>query len=125
MIETINSPKAPSAIGPYVQAKKANGFIFVSGQLGLNPETGKLAEGGIAAQTEQSLNNLKAILEAAGSDMDHVLKTTCLLSDITDFAAFNEVYGKFFKEFPARACFAVKDLPAGGLVEIELVAVEK
>ena len=122
MIETISTSNAPAAIGPYVQAKKANGFVFVSGQLGLNPETGKLAEGGVAAQTEQSLNNLEAILKEAGTDMNHVLKTTCYLAEIADFKAFNDVYATHFTEYPARACFSVKDLPAGALVEVECVA---
>ena len=123
MIETISTSNAPAVIGPYVQAKKANGFVFVSGQLGLNPATGKLAEGGVAEQTEQSLTNLEAILKEAGSDMNNVLKTTCYLAEIADFKAFNDVYAKHFTEYPARACFAVKDLPAGALVEVECVAV--
>lgn len=124
MKEIIDTKKAPGAIGPYSQACKANGFVFVSGQLPIDPETGAFAGNDIKSQTEQSLKNVRAILEEAGSSMDQVLKTTCLLSDIADFAPMNEVYATFFKkDCPARAAFAVKDLPKGALVEIEVVAV--
>ncbi len=116
---------APAAIGPYSQAIEANGFIFASGQLPIDPETGEFAEGGIQAQTRQSLLNAKHILEAAGSDLSQVVKTTVFLSSITDFAAMNEIYAQFFSEpFPARSAVAVKDLPKGALVEIEVVAVK-
>lgn len=119
----INSPKAPKAIGPYSQAIEANGTLYISGQLPVDVNTGKFVEGGIKEQTEQSLKNIGHILEAAGYTYAHVIKTTCLLSDIANFASMNEVYAKYFtQECPARAAFAVKDLPLGALVEIEVVA---
>ena len=121
-MKTIKTEKAPAAIGPYSQAIEANGLVFVSGQLPICPETGTFPEG-IQAQTRQSLTNAKAILEAAGLTMQHVVKTTVLLSDINDFAAMNEVYAEFFAEpFPARSAFAVKAVPKGALVEIECIA---
>ena len=120
IIETKN---APGAIGPYSQAYEANGFVFTSGQLPVDPATGAMPEG-IAAQAEQSCRNVLAILEAAGSSADKVIKTTCFLADIADFAAFNEVYAKHFTSKPARSCFAVKDLPKAALCEIEAVAVK-
>lgn len=117
-----NTDKAPKAIGPYVQAVEANGFIFTSGQLGLNPETGTLQEG-IEAQAHQVMKNLQSVLENAGSDFSKVIKTTILLSDIADFATVNEIYGSYFDgEFPARSAYQVATLPLGGLIEIELVA---
>ena len=119
----INTKNAPGAIGPYSQAYEANGFVFTSGQLPVIPETGAIPEG-IAAQAEWSCRNVGAILAAAGSGLDKVVKTTCFLADIADFAAFNEVYGKFFTSKPARSCFAVKDLPKGALCEIEAIAVK-
>ena len=123
MKKVINSPKAPKAIGPYSQAIEANGTLYISGQLPVDVNTGKFAEGGIKEQTEQSLKNIGHILEAAGYTYAHVIKTTCLLSDIANFASMNEVYAKYFtQECPARAAFAVKDLPLGALVEIEVVA---
>lgn len=123
MKKVINSPKAPKAIGPYSQAIEANGTLYISGQLPVNVNTGKFVEGGIKEQTEQSLKNIGHILEAAGYTYAHVIKTTCLLSDIANFASMNEVYAKYFtQECPARAAFAVKDLPLGALVEIEVVA---
>ncbi len=123
MKKIINSPKAPKAIGPYSQATEANGMVFISGQLPVDVNTGKFVEGGIKEQTEQSLKNIGYILEAAGCDYKNVVKTTCLLSDISDFAAMNEVYAKYFgEESPARAAFAVKTLPMGALVEIEAIA---
>lgn len=125
MKKVINSPKAPKAIGPYSQAIEVNGFLYISGQLPVDVNTGKVVEGGIQAQTEQSLKNIGYILEEAGMNYSNVVKTTCLLSDIANFAAMNEVYAKYFtSECPARAAFAVKDLPMGAMVEIEVVAVK-
>ncbi len=129
MKEQIATTNAPAAIGPYSQAIKAGATIYVSGQLGIVPSTGNLAEGGIEAQAEQSLTNIKNILAEAGYELGNVVKTTCLLADIADFGKFNEVYAKFFgaKEgcpAPARSAFAVKSLPKGGLVEIEAIAVK-
>lgn len=119
----IETSKAPGAIGPYSQAYEAGGFIFTSGQLPVLPADGTIPEG-IAAQAEQSCRNVGAILEAAGSGFGNVIKTTCFLSDIADFSAFNEVYGRYFTSRPARSCFAVKDLPKGTLCEIEAIAVK-
>lgn len=125
MKKIINSPKAPKAIGPYSQAIEANGTLYISGQIPVDVNTGKFVEGGIKEQTEQVLKNVGYILEAAGYTYDNVVKTTCLLSDIADFAAMNEVYAQFYKsECPARAAFAVKSLPMGALVEIETIAVK-
>lgn len=125
MKKIINSPKAPKAIGPYSQAVEANGTLYISGQIPVDVNTGKFVEGGIREQTEQVLKNVGYILEAAGYTYDNVVKTTCLLSDIADFAAMNEVYAQFYKsECPARAAFAVKSLPMGALVEIETIAVK-
>jgi reactive intermediate/imine deaminase len=120
-MKTVETKNAPGAIGPYSQAYIANGFVFASGQIPVNPADGTVSEG-IAAQTEQSCKNVKAIMEAAGSSMDRVVKTTCFLADIADFGAFNEVYAKYFTSKPARSCVAVKDLPKGVLCEIEAVA---
>lgn len=123
-METIIAPKAPAALGPYSAAIKVGELIFTSGQIPADPATGELAPGGIAEQTEQSLKNLSAVLEAAGSGLDQVIKTTCFLTDMADFAAFNAAYGKYFSEHkPARSTVAVKALPKGALVEIECVAV--
>lgn len=122
-MNVIDTKNAPGAIGPYSQAYEVNGFIFTSGQLPVNPADGTIPEG-IAAQTEQSCRNVAAILEAAGSGLHRVVKTTCFLADIADFAAFNEVYGKYFTSKPARSCFAVRDLPKGALCEIEAIAVK-
>ena len=125
MNKTIASPAAPAAVGPYCQAKLCGNTLYTSGQLGLVPATGKLAEGGVAAQAKQSLENLGAVLKEAGMDYADVVKTTCFLADIADFAAFIAVYAEYFKgEVPARSCFAVKSLPMGGLVEIECIAVK-
>lgn len=125
MKKIINSPKAPKAIGPYSQAVEANGTLYISGQIPVDVNTGKFVEGGIKEQTEQVLKNVGYILEAAGYTYDNVVKTTCLLSDIADFAAMNEVYAQFYKtECPARAAFAVKALPMEALVEIETIAVK-
>ena len=123
MKTVISTPNAPGAIGPYSQAVKVGSLLFLSGQLGIDPKTGEIT-GDVAAQTKQALTNAKAILEAAGSTMDKVVKTTVFLSDIGNFAAMNGVYGTFFTEgsYPARSAFEVSALPKGGLVEIELVA---
>ena len=118
-MKVIATEKAPGAIGPYSQGFIAGGFVYTSGQIPVNPADGTVPEG-IAAQTEQSCKNVGAILEAAGSGK--VIKTTCFLADIADFAAFNEVYAKYFTSKPARSCVAVKDLPKGVLCEIEAVA---
>ena len=119
----IATEKAPGAIGPYSQAYEVNGVIYTSGQIPVHPATGNIAEG-IAAQAEQSCKNVGAILEAAGSGYDKVVKTTCFLAEIADFAAFNEVYAKYFTSKPARSCVAVKDLPKGVLCEVEAIAVK-
>lgn len=124
MKEIISTSKAPAAIGPYSQAVKAGGMLYISGQLPLDPSTGEFAASDIAGQTRQSLENLKAILAQAGCGLDHVVKTTVLLADIGDFGAMNKVYAEYFTgACPARAAFAVKDLPKGAMVEIEAVAV--
>lgn len=119
----IETSSAPGAIGPYSQAYEAGGFLFTSGQLPVCPADGSIPEG-IAAQAEQSCRNVGAILEAAGSGFGRVIKTSCFLSDIAHFAAFNEVYGRYFTSKPARSCFAVKELPRGALCEIEAIAVK-
>ena len=124
MNQAIATEKAPSAIGPYSQGVKGGNTIYVSGQLGLDPASGAFAGEDIRSQTRQSLTNIRSILEAAGTDMKSVVKTTVLLKDIADFAAMNEVYAEFFNEpYPARAAFQVAALPRDGLVEIEAVAV--
>ena len=119
----IATDKAPGAIGPYSQGYEVNGIIYTSGQIPVNPATGEIPEG-IAAQADQSCKNVGAILEAAGSGYDKVFKTTCFLAEMADFAAFNEVYAKYFTSKPARSCVAVKDLPKGVLCEIEAIAVK-
>lgn len=120
-MKVIATEKAPGAIGPYSQGFLTNGFVYTSGQIPVNPADGTIPEG-IAAQAEQSCKNVGAILEAGGSGFDKVVKTTCFLADIADFAAFNEVYSKFFTSKPARSCVAVKDLPKGVLCEVEAIA---
>ena len=120
-MKVIATEKAPGAIGPYSQGFLTNGFVYTSGQIPVNPADGTIPEG-IAAQAEQSCKNVGAILEAGGSGFDKVVKTTCFLADIADFAAFNEVYAKFFPSKPARSCVAVKDLPKGVLCEVEAIA---
>jgi len=120
-MKVIDTKNAPGAIGPYSQGFITNGLVFTSGQIPVNPAKGG-GRGGITAQTEKSCKNVAAILEAAGSGMDKVVKTTCFLADIADFAAFNEVYAKYFTSKPARSCFAVRDLPKGVLCEIECIA---
>ena len=122
-MEIITTDKAPGAIGPYSQGYIANGFVYTSGQIPVEPETGNIPQG-IAAQAERSCRNVGAILEAAGAGFENVIKTTCFLADMGDFAAFNEVYAKFFVSKPARSCVAVKDLPKGVLCEIEAIAVK-
>ena len=122
-MKVIATTKAPAAIGPYSQAIEANGFVYLSGQLPIDPATGQFPEGGIKEQTRQSLLNAKAILNEAGLDLSNVVKTTVLLSDIANFGPMNEVYAELFQApFPARSAFAVRDLPKGALVEIECVA---
>lgn len=122
-MKAISTNNAPAAIGPYSQAIEANGFIYASGQLPIDPSTGSFPEGGIKEQTRQSILNAQSILKEAGADLSNVVKTTVLLSDIADFAAMNEVYASFFNApYPARSAFAVRDLPKGALVEIEMIA---
>ncbi len=124
MKKIIHTENAPAAIGPYSQAVEANGTLYISGQVAIDPQTGKVVEGGIAEQTEQVMKNIGAILKEAGYDFSDVVKSTCLLSDMGNFAAMNAVYGKYYSENPpARAAFAVKELPLGVLVEIETIAV--
>ena len=122
-MEKISTNKAPSAIGPYSQAVVHAGLVYTSGQIAITPETGNVEAKDIARQTEQVMKNLGAVLEAAGSSYDKAIKTTCFLAEIADFAAFNEVYGKYFTSKPARSCVAVKDLPKGVLVEVEVIAI--
>lgn len=122
-MKTIATNNAPAAIGPYSQAIEANGFVYASGQLPIDPATGAFPEGGIKEQTRQSLLNAQAILREAGLDLCNVVKTTVLLADIADFGVMNEVYSEFFSQpYPARSAFAVKDLPKGAMVEIECIA---
>ncbi|HDD62438.1 MAG TPA: RidA family protein [Chloroflexi bacterium] len=119
----VTTDKAPAALGPYSAAVKAGHYVFTAGQLGIDPSSGNFIDGGIEAQTRQALENLKAILEAAGTKMSKVVKTTVFLLDMNDFGAMNEVYGEFFKKkFPARSAVQVTRLPKDGLVEIEAVA---
>jgi len=122
MSEKVYTKNAPDAIGPYSQAVKCGGFVFTSGQIAINPETSAVEAVTISEQTEQVCKNLSAVLEAAGSSLDKAIKTTCFLSDMADFAAFNEVYGKYFTSKPARSCVAAKALPKGVLVEVEVIA---
>lgn len=123
MMKALHTTNAPAAIGPYSQAIEINGFVFASGQIPIDPSTGKFVEGGIKEQTRQALTNASHILKEAGTDLSHVVKTTVYLADMNDFAAMNEVYATFFKEpYPARSAVAVKDLPKGALVEVECIA---
>lgn len=125
MKKIIATDKAPAAVGAYSQAIEADGTLYISGQLPMNPETGKIVEGGVKEQTRQALENVKAILEAAGYSLQDVVKSTCLLSDIANFQDFNGVYADYYTENPpARAAFAVRDLPLGVLIEIETIAVK-
>lgn len=121
-MKIIHTDKAPAAVGPYSQGYEANGFVFTSGMLGLDPATGTLPEG-MEAQAANAFRNIEAILKAAGLSLDNVVKTTCYLSDMADFAVFNEVYATYFKSKPARSCLAAKGLPKGALCEVEAVAV--
>ena len=123
-IEKIHTENAPEAIGPYSQAVTVGDFVFTSGQIALVPTTGTVEAEDIVGQTEQVMKNLCAVLTAAGSSMDKAIKTTCFLADMNDFAAFNEVYGKYFTSKPARSCVAAKQLPKNVLVEVEVVAVK-
>lgn len=122
MIEKISTPNAPKAIGPYSQAAKVGNLLFTSGQIALDPASGVLNGNSISEQTEQVMKNLSAVLAEAGTNFDRVIKTTCFLADIADFAVFNEIYGKYITSAPARSCVAVKDLPKGALVEVEVIA---
>ena len=123
MKKVISTPKAPAAIGPYSQAIQVGNLVFTSGQIPIDPATGSFAEGGIKGQTRQSLTNVKAILEEAGTSLANVVKTTVFLDDMADFADMNAVYSEFFAEpFPARSAVAVKTLPKGAIVEIEFIA---
>ncbi len=121
-MQKIHTSEAPAAIGPYSQAIKVNGLVFTSGQIALDPASGTVVEGGIAEQSERVCKNLNAVLKAAGSSLEKAVKTTCFLADMNDFASFNEVYGKYFTEKPARSCVAVKALPKNVLVEVEVIA---
>ena len=124
MLKKISTDKAPAAIGPYSQGIVAGDFLFASGQIPLSPETGEVVGTTITEQAEQSCKNVGGILEANGLTYENVIKTTCFLADMGDFAAFNEVYAKYFTEKPARSCVAVKDLPKGVLVEVEVIAIK-
>lgn len=121
-MEKIYTKNAPDAIGPYSQAVKVGGFLFTSGQIAINPQTSAVEATDIEGQTEQVCKNLCALLEAAGTSMDKVIKTTCFLADMNDFAAFNGVYANYFTSKPARSCVAVKTLPKNVLVEVEVIA---
>lgn len=121
-MKTVSTTQAPAAIGPYSQAKICGNLVFTSGQIPVNPSTGKIEAFDIVGQTKQVCENLKALLTAAGSSLEKVVKTTCFLSDISDFADFNDVYKDYFTSSPARSCVAVKDIPKGCLVEIEAIA---
>lgn len=121
-MKKISTENAPGAIGPYSQAIEIGDFVFTSGQIAINPTTGEVEVETIEAQTEQVMKNLSAVLEAAGSDLTKAVKTTCFLKNMSDFAAFNEVYGRYFTEKPARSCVAVAALPKDVLVEVEVIA---
>ena len=121
-MKDVFTPNAPAAIGPYTQAKVVGNMVYTSGQIAIVPSTGNLAEGGVEAQAKQVCENLKAVLAEAGSDLTKVIKTTCFLKDINDFAAFNAVYGEYFTTKPARSCVGGLSLPTGALVEVEVIA---
>ncbi|WP_202982291.1 RidA family protein [Vagococcus coleopterorum] len=126
MMKTINTTKAPSAIGPYVQGKIVNGFLFASGQVPINPATGEIEATTIEGQTKQVMENITAILEEAGTSFDNIVKTTCFVTDLGQFAQFNENYAAYFgEELPARSCVQVAGLPKGALVEVEVIATVK
>lgn len=122
MLKKVATDKAPAAIGPYSQGTIANGFLFASGQIPIIPETGEIMQGDITKQAEQVMHNIGALLTEAETDFERVIKTTCFLADMADFAAFNEVYAKYFKQKPARSCVAVKQLPKDVLCEVEVIA---
>ena len=122
MIEKVYTKNAPDAIGPYSQAVKCGNLVFTSGQIAINPASGQVEADTIEGQTEQICKNLVAVLEAAGTSIEKVVKTTCFLSDMADFAAFNEIYGRYFTSKPARACVAAKQLPKNVLAEVEVIA---
>ncbi|WP_205703174.1 MULTISPECIES: RidA family protein [Acutalibacteraceae] len=122
MNQTVYTKKAPEAVGPYSQAIVAGNLVFSSGQIPIDPATGAVVEGGISVQAEQSCKNVGEVLKAAGADFEDVVKTTCFLKDMNDFAAFNAVYAKYFTGKPARSCVAVRELPKGALVEVEAIA---
>lgn len=121
-MKTVETKNAPAAIGPYSQAKISGGLVFASGQIPVNPASGAIEAADIAGQTEQVCKNVAALLQAAGSGMEKVIKTVCFLADIADFGEFNSVYERYFTSRPARSCVAVKDIPKGALVEIECIA---
>ena len=121
-MEIVSTKNAPDAIGPYSQAVTVNGFVFTSGQIGIDPRSGQIEETGIEGQARQAILNLASILEAAGSGLEKAVRTTCFLQNMADFAAFNEVYARFFPNRPARSCVEVAALPKGALVEIEVIA---
>ncbi len=121
-MEKVYTPNAPEALGPYTQAMRVGNLVFTSGQIAINPETNAVEATDITGQTEQVCKNLKEVLKAAGTSIELVVKTTCFLADMNDFAAFNEVYGKYFTSKPARSCVAVKTLPKGVLCEVEAIA---
>ncbi len=121
-MEKIYTKNTPNAIGPYSQAVKVNGLVFTSGQIAINPVTGNVEADTIEGQTEQVCTNLKNLLEASGSSLEKAVKTVCFLADMNDFSSFNEIYGKYFTEKPARSCVAVKTLPKNVLVEVEVIA---
>ena len=122
MAKIIATDKAPGAIGPYSQAMVVGNLVFTSGQIAIDPQVGDIVAKDVASQTEQVMKNLSAVLAAAGTSMEKAVKTTCFLADIADFAAFNEVYGRYFTMKPARSCVAAKALPKGALVEVEVIA---
>lgn len=124
-MEKIYTKNAPDAIGPYSQAVVANGFVFTSGQIAINPASGNVEATDIEGQTKQVMENLKAVLEASSSSLENAVKTTCFLSDMANFAAFNEIYGQYFTNKPARSCVAAKELPKGVLCEVEVIALVK
>lgn len=123
MLTKVATEKAPAAIGPYSQGIIANNFLFASGQIPIVPETGEIAQGDITVQAQQVMKNVGEVLKAAGTEFENVVKTTCFLADMVDFAAFNGVYEKYFTGKPARSCVAVKELPKGVLCEVEVIAV--
>ncbi len=123
-MNTIHTSNAPEAIGPYSQAIEVNGLIYTSGQIAINPASGNIEAADIAGQTRQVMENLTAVLKAAGSSADKAVKTVCFLADMKDFAEFNKIYGEYFTSKPARSCVAVKELPKGALVEVEVIAVK-